>query len=104
MPESVTYIGSNAFSDCTSLKDIGDTSGLVTIESSAFENCTSLESIYIPESVDNLRDSVFSGWTSNQTIRMERDEEPALVWSHYSETGWTRDWQNNCNAQVLWGQ
>ena len=104
LPESVTYIGSNAFSDCTSLKDIGDTSGLVTIESSAFENCTSIESIYVPETVDNLRDNVFSGWTSSQTIRMERDEEPALVWSHYSETGWTRDWQNNCNAQVLWGQ
>ena len=104
LPDSLEYIGESAFKDCTSLKDIGDTSGLVTIESSAFENCTSLESIYIPESVDNLRDSVFSGWTSNQTIRMERDEEPALVWSHYSETGWTRDWQNNCNAQVLWGQ
>ena len=104
LSDSLEYIGDSAFENCTSLKDIGSTKGLITIESEAFKNCTSIESIYVPETVDNLRDSVFSGWTSSQTIRMGKEEEPALVWSHYSETGWTKSWQSNCNAQVLWGQ
>ena len=104
LSDSLEYIGDSAFKNCTSLKDIGSTKGLITIESEAFKNCTSIESIYVPETVDNLRDSVFSGWTSSQTIRMGKEEEPALVISHYSETGWTKSWQSNCNAQVLWGQ
>jgi len=46
IPNSVTSIGSDAFSDCTSLTSITIPNSVTSIESSAFRDCTSLAEIY----------------------------------------------------------
>lgn len=64
IPESVTYISSGAFKDCSSLTSIVIPEGVVEIGSDAFWGCTSLKSIVIPESVKEIGASAFHGCTS----------------------------------------
>lgn len=59
IPESVTYIGSNAFYGCKSLKTVTLNEGLTIIKGSAFKNCTSLKEITIPQSVTSIGGSAF---------------------------------------------
>ena len=63
-PESVTYISSGAFKDCSSLTSIVIPEGVIEIGSDAFWGCTSLKSIVIPESVKEIGASAFHGCTS----------------------------------------
>ena len=62
LPDSVTTIGSYAFSSCDSLTSVtfGENSQLTTISSSAFSG-TSLTSIVIPDSVTTIGAAAFSG-------------------------------------------
>ena len=91
IPDSVTAIGSSAFSGCTSLSSVtfAADSKLTHIGSSAFSGCTSLSSITIPDSVINIDYHAFSGWTSSQTIHIKRS----------SDAGWDSSWKYNCFAQ-----
>ena len=58
IPESVTYIGKEAF-----------------------KNCIRLNNITIPESVNYVRENVFVGWQSDQTIYIERRSSLPSEWS-----------------------
>ena len=60
IPESVTSIGRNAFSNCTSLSSITIPNSVTTIGGSAFYNCTGLESINIPNSVTSIGAGAFA--------------------------------------------
>ena len=68
IPESVTYISSGAFKDCSSLTSIVIPEGVVEIGSDAFWGCTSLKSIVIPESVKEIGSEAFHGCTSLKNI------------------------------------
>ena len=59
--DSVTTIGERAFYNCSGLTSVtfGANSQLTTIGSSAFENCTSLTSITIPDSVTTIGERAF---------------------------------------------
>ena len=46
IPDSVTYIGDNAFRDCTSLVSITIPDSVTSIGNDAFYDCTSLETVY----------------------------------------------------------
>ena len=59
IPDSVTSIGSAAFSNCTSLKSINIPDSVTSIGSSAFSQCYSLTSINIPESVTSIGSDAF---------------------------------------------
>ena len=59
IPDSVTSIGSGAFSDCTSLTSITIPDSITSIDSYAFEGCTSLTSITIPDSVTKIGNEAF---------------------------------------------
>ncbi len=48
IPDSVTSIGSSAFSSCTNLTSIEIPSSVTSIGSSAFSYCTNLKSIKVP--------------------------------------------------------
>lgn len=52
IPNSVTTIGSNAFSNCINLISV-DLGNIETLEYSVFEGCTSLTSITIPKTLKN---------------------------------------------------
>ena len=66
IPNSVTSIGENAFSDCSGLTSITIPNSVTSIGDWAFHGCSSLTSISIPNSVTSIGDNAFhySGLTS----------------------------------------
>ena len=68
IPESVTSIGSYAFSGCSSLTSITIPDGVTSIGSYAFYGCSSLISITIPDSVTSIGSYAFSGCSSLTSI------------------------------------
>lgn len=75
VPEGVTIICDDAFSDCESLETIILPSSLKLIGSSAFYNCVNLESIIIPEGVKSIESFTFNGCLSLQDLVLPRSLE-----------------------------
>ena len=61
IPNSVTRIGSSAFSGCSSLTSITIPNSVTSIGNRAFSGCSSLTSITIPESVTSIGNWAFAG-------------------------------------------
>ena len=68
IPDSVTSIGSYAFSGCTSLTNMTIPDSVTSIESYVFYECTSLTNVIIPDSVTSIGSYVFYGCTSLTSI------------------------------------
>lgn len=77
IPNTVTYIGLNAFNNASSLKEvrIGTNSNLTSIANNAFSGNSSLESIYIPAKVETIGNSVFNNASSLNTIVVASSNE-----------------------------
>ena len=61
IPESVTEIGANAFSQCIELTSVTIPSSVTTIRNGAFSYCKKLASITIPASVTSIEERAFYG-------------------------------------------
>ena len=70
LPNSLTFIGRQAFMLCTSLPSIVIPEGVSTIEPGAFYLCFALESIVIPESVSFLGEGAFNGCENLKTVSL----------------------------------
>ena len=70
MPNSVTYIGENAFYLCINIRIVIFSDKLVKIGKSAFEGCTGLECVALPDSVTTIGESAFSGCTSLSEVTL----------------------------------
>ena len=68
IPNSVTSIGSFAFSNCSSLKSVTIPNSVTSIGERAFYGCNSLTSVTIPNSVTSIGDYAFSGCGSLPVI------------------------------------
>ena len=68
IPDSVTRIGSFAFRNCESLTGITIPDSVTRIGSFAFENCESLTSVTIPDSVTSISEQVFRRCTSLTSV------------------------------------
>jgi len=68
IPNSVTTIGSSAFSGCTGLTSITIPNSVTTIGDYAFSGCTGLTSVIIPNSVTTIGSSAFEGCTGLTSI------------------------------------
>ncbi len=88
IPNSVTTIGSSAFSGCAGLTSVTIPNSVVTIGFDAFTHCTGLTSVTIPNSVTSIGSEAFSGCSD--------------LTSMVVESGNTKyDSRNNCNAIIM---
>ena len=68
LPSTVTKIGQEAFSDCTSLVRISLPSSLQSIGIGAFWGCTKLENVSIPSGVTQIGDDAFADCLSLKSV------------------------------------
>jgi hypothetical protein len=88
LPASVTQIGKNAFTDCTSLASITLPASVTQIGENAFYGCTSLASIMLPESVTYIGQHAFDGCTTLASITIPSSTvvEPGAFSAHTQVT------------------
>ena len=70
IPDTVTYIGEEAFAYCTGLTEITIPDSVTFIDEKAFEDCTGLTKITIPESVTTLSDMAFMDCTGLRSVTL----------------------------------
>ena len=70
IPDSVTSIGTSAFTNCTSLTSCTIGSGVTSIGSNAFNRCSGLTSVDIPSGVTSIGDGAFSNCKSLPNITL----------------------------------
>ena len=68
IPDSVTEIGSQAFSSCEKLTSVSIPNSVTTIRDRAFFDCNSLASITIPDSVTDIELQAFCNCTSLKSV------------------------------------
>ena len=68
IPNSVTSIGTYAFQGCSSLSSVTIPNNVTSIEAGAFSGCSSLTSVTIPNSVTSIGSSAFSGCSSLTSV------------------------------------
>lgn len=70
IPDCVESIGSSAFYNCRSLKEVKIGRGVTEISSSAFEGCSALTHIDFPDSVQTIGDSAFGACISLKYVKI----------------------------------
>lgn len=70
IPDSVTSISMNAFSDCRSLANIVIPNGVTSISMNTFSGCSSLANIVIPDGVTSIGSRAFENCTNLTTVEM----------------------------------
>ena len=68
IPNSVTSIGNDAFSSCSSLQSVTIPNSVTSIGSDAFERCSALTSVTIPNSVTSIGSYAFYYCSSLQSV------------------------------------
>lgn len=68
IPETVTYIGVDAFKSCKGLKSIVLPNRVTCIESGTFSRCSNLERVDIPQSVTSIKQDAFDA--SSQKLQI----------------------------------
>ncbi len=88
IPDSVVYIGNEAFTGCLNLSDVTIGEGVQTIGDRAFAYCTSLDSITLPDSVVNLGEEAFRGCESLSCIDFSANLK-SIEWCTFQSTALT---------------
>ncbi|MBR3795078.1 MAG: leucine-rich repeat protein [Clostridia bacterium] len=68
IPDTVTYIGEEAFAYCSALTSVFIPGSVTTLAAGAFHQCAALRNITIPDSVTSIGDSAFYGCESLTSI------------------------------------
>lgn len=68
LPNTVKQIGQQAFSDCTALQTVSLPSSLVSIGIGAFDGCTSLTGVTVPSGTQTIGDDAFSSCRSLRQV------------------------------------
>ncbi len=78
IPNSVTSIGDYVFSGCSSLTSVTISNSVTSIGRSAFQNCSSLTSVTIPNSITSIGNSTFYGCSSLTSVTCLANTPPSL--------------------------
>lgn len=81
-----------AFYNCRKLESIYIPDTVTEIGSSAFSKTSSLKSIFIPISVKTIDDLAFEYWENDQTINCEHSE--IIIRTSFFGSGWDEKWSN----------
>ena len=73
LPDGLTSIGNEAFSNCSALSSITIPNSVTSIGNSAFEYCTSFTSITIPNSVTSIGNSAFEYCNALNTVTIGKN-------------------------------
>ena len=85
IPNSVTSIGENAFSNCTGLTSITIPNSVTSIGNYAFDNCTGLTSVTIGNSVTTIGDYAFGYCTDLASITSLATTPPTIQYGTFDE-------------------
>ena len=75
IPDSVTFIGNHAFSDCSNLTSVTIPNSVTSIGNFAYYSCSSLTSVTIPDSVTGIGSMAFANCSENLVIYGESGSE-----------------------------
>ncbi len=81
LPNTITTIGSAAFSQCANLKSIEIPAGVQTLNSSVFKNCTALETVTLNEGLKEIGQETFYGCTALTEINLPNSLQTIVRWS-----------------------
>lgn len=73
LPDTLRYIGREAFNSCVNLKFIEIPNGVKRLGSGAFNHCSRLEEIILPDSIKEIKPMCFRGCKSLTSIRIPSD-------------------------------
>lgn len=76
-PDTLTYIGGDAFKNCVNLESVEFPESLTIIRGCAFEGCTSLKNVTIPAAVKDLRDAFTRSGVESVTLKCNPE-----MWSY----------------------
>ena len=85
IPNSVTSIGENAFSNCTGLTSITIPNSVISIGNFAFNGCTGLTSVTIGNSVTTIGDYAFGYCTDLASITSLATTPPTIQYGTFDE-------------------
>ncbi len=89
IPNSVTSIGSSAFSGCTGLTSVTIPNSVTSIGSSAFSGCTGLTSVTIPNSVTSIGERAFENCTGLTSVTIPNSVTSIGKYAFYGCRGLT---------------
>lgn len=79
IPESMKYIGMEAFACCAGLDAVHLPEGIISVGQNAFSDCRNLKSIVIPKSVQNIEQWAFTGCESMESITF-LNPKTKIIW------------------------
>ena len=79
IPETVTYIGSEAFQGCESVREVTVPDGVVYLWSNTFRDCVNLRKVSLPESISEIGPYAFLGCHNLEELNIPSSVEDISV-------------------------
>ena len=112
LPQSICYIGENAFNRCSSLSRIDLPEQITFLAEGLFMDCVNLTEIYIPQNVTSVRDSAFYRCEKLNKIQFAGDapqigadafyDVMAVVYYPVDNLSWTSSAMQGYGGDITW--
>ncbi len=103
LPDTLTEIANNMFSQCCNLTEIKNTNNniktnclsdkIITIGDDAFYGCIGINSLSIEFTIQMISQNAFNGWGLTQSVYIDVNES--------ASTSWNSLWNNGANCEFI---